>query len=188
MGGLWWICQWLCLHPHLPPTAAQGRRWPLDERRLRARGEVWPSHHPPRLSPMATLWSPGLLAQCFIRVSRCHLFDDFLPHICFPEFNKHLLSPYSVPSTVLGTLYVCSLSLFWGNPLNPIDEETDTYPKLLSFLWLSSPPACEFLDPGAVLFFIFISPSCNNKESIIIEWMVTYSTKTIWFTQVIIQW
>ena len=77
---------------------------------------------------------PPCGAQCFIRVARCHLFDDFLPHICFPEFNKHLLSPYSVPSTVLGTLYVCSLSLFWGNPLTPIDEETDTYPKLLSFL------------------------------------------------------
>lgn len=118
---------------------------------------------------MAVLWSPGLLARCFVRLGRCHLFDDFLPHICFPEFNKHLLSPYSIPSTVLETLCVCSHSLFWGKPLTPIDEEMAPYPKLLSFLRLSSPPDCEFLDPGAVLFFIFISPSGNSKESIIIE-------------------
>ena len=48
---------------------------------------------------MAVLWSPGL-APCFVRLGSHHLFDDFLPHICFPEFSKHLLSPYSIPSTV----------------------------------------------------------------------------------------
>lgn len=35
--------------------------------------------------------------------------------IDFPKFGKHFLSPYSLPSTMLGAFYLCSHSIGWGS-------------------------------------------------------------------------
>ena len=100
-------------------------------------------------APTAILWSPGLLAQGFTRLGRWHLFEDFLPHICFPEFNRHLLNP-TLFQVLCWKLSVCVLTPLLGWTPYPHRWGNGSLPQIIIIFmtlfstrwWVSWPRGC----------------------------------------------
>lgn len=129
-------------HPPLQlPQQHRGRRGPLDEQKQE--GDYFfkkiirgPSYQSSRLQPAVIFTIPRTSNMA---PHQNHRFDYSPLKICFPKFDKHFLSPYSLPSTMLGAFYVFPIP-FSG--VDPLVEEAIPNPRYHCYCG-SSPPNCE---------------------------------------------